>query len=130
MSTFDLDAAVGETNSQPFRFTWGSQEFELPAAMSLPVDRLLKIVDSIENISAADPDQIASVLKLLVDDEMLARLSAARPLSIDGLMKLMSAWMADQGGALGKSPASPASSASMARPSKRTSRSTRARKTS
>lgn len=125
---FDLDAAVGERSAASFQFTWGGQAFELPAALSLPVDRLLQIIAAIDGIDNVAPDQIAGVLKLLVDDEMLTRLSAARPLSIDGLMKLMSAWMAYQD--LGKSGPSTVSSASTAKPSRPTSRSARGRKTS
>ena len=127
---FDLDAAVGDANAEPFRFTWGGKPFELPAAMALPVDRLLRIVAAIEGIETATPDGIAELLGLLVDEETLARLSAARPLSVDGLMKLITAWISREGLSLGKSPASADSSSSTARKSKPTSRSGRARRTS
>lgn len=127
---FDLDAAVGESAIESFRFTWGGQTFELPAVLALPVDRQLALIDAIESLADPSPNEIVGVLKLLIDDEMLARLSAAKPLSVQGLMALITAWMGSQGLAVGKSPASSASSASTAPRSKPTSRSGRARKTS
>lgn len=127
---FDLDAAVGGQVGQPFTFTWGGKRFELPPAMSLPVDRLLRMISLIDGIDNVKPEEISEILGLLIDDETLASLSAARPMSVDALMRLVGAWVSDQGDALGKSSASPRRSASTARPSKQTSRSGRARKTS
>ena len=127
---FDLDAAVGELSPEPFRFTWGGQAFELPAILGMPVDKQLTIINTIEGLDRAEPGKVVEVLHLIVGDEMLASLSAAKPLSAASLMKLIGAWMAHQGEAPGKSEPSSDSSASTARPSKQTLRSGRARRTS
>jgi hypothetical protein len=128
--TFDLDAAVGDATAEPFRFTWGGQAFEMPAALSLPIARQLELIAAIENVQSASPAEISQILGLIIGEDLLARLSAARPLTASGLMKLLEAWMSFQSGDLGKSPVSLVSSAAMVRQSRPTSRSGRARRTS
>lgn len=130
---FDLDAAVGATVREPFRFTWGGQPFELPCVLDLPIGQQLDLVAALELIDAKkepDPAQLLNILKMGVGEDLLEQLSARKPLSAVGVMSLLNAWIEFQGDDLGKSPAAPASSASTARPSKATSRSGRARKTS
>lgn len=129
---FDLDAAVGASVREPFHFTWGGQPFDLPLVLDLPIDRQLELIGAIEGIDDknSDASKLLAILKLAVGDECLAELSAVKPLSAVGVMKLLTAWIEFQGDDLGKSPAASASSASTVRPLKATSRSGRARKTS
>jgi hypothetical protein len=127
---FDLDAVVADGEGEPFRFTWGGKEFSLPPLIGLPIDRQITIVEVIEKLDgkAEDVTAILNALTLVVGQEMLGELSAARPLSTVGVVRLLGAWMAHQ--RPGKSRASSASSVGTAKPSKPTSRSTRARRTS
>ena len=128
---FDLDAAVAGNAPEPFRFTWGAQEFALPRILQMPIDRQLAILTAIDGLNAKNVDtlQLVSVLNLLVGEDLLAELNAAKPMPATALMALLMAWIEFQGDDLGKSSASPASSARTAAPSKPTSRSGRGRKT-
>jgi len=131
MTTFDLNAAVGDAASEPFRFTWGNSTFDLPHLQDRPVDEQLAIIAAIDaldigNTSAAE---LLAILRLVLGDDTMTRLNAAKPVPATALMALLKAWMAYHRGELGKSEASPASSASTAAPSKPTSRSGRGRKT-
>lgn len=126
---FDLDAVVG-TAREPFRFTWGGKNFELPHILSMPITRQLAMVGAIERLGPkADARQILDVVHLIVGEELLAKLNAIKPVSAEALMALIQAWMQAQEGDLGKSPASSRLSGRTARPSKRTSRSTALRMT-
>lgn len=129
---FDLDAAVSEAVGEPFRFTWGGQQFELPPILDMDLERQLQIVDAIEALDMKTADSVAvlSTVKLIVGDDLLDRMRAARPLGGPALMTLVRRWIDHQGGALGKS-ADPVPSLNGTAPrSKPTSRSTRARRTS
>src|SRR5690606_8951914 len=94
----------------------------------------------IEAIAGTGKDEVdvatlVDVLKSLLGDDLIAQLAATKgangkPFTFMRLMPLIIAWVNDQGGDMGKSPASSPSSASTAPRSKPTSRSGRARKTS
>lgn len=128
---FDLDAAVGASVREPFHFTWGGQPFDLPSVLDLPIEQQLELIGAIETVDAKNPDpaDLLKVLKIAVGEQHIAALSAVKPLSAVGVMKLLNAWIEFQGEDLGKSPAASASSASTAKPLKATLRSGRARKT-
>jgi hypothetical protein len=125
---FDLDAVTSDSEGKPFGFTWGGQEFTLPALIALPIDRQIGIVTAAETLpEQPSASEVLSLLTLVVGDEMLQVLGKAKPLSTVAVIRLLDAWMGHE--RVGKSPASPASSASTAKPSRQTSRSGRARKT-
>src|SRR5690349_3080131 len=102
--SFDLDAAVAATEPEPFRFTWGGEECELPAVLALPIERQLAMVSTIERLKAdASAADIIEALNVIVGADKLAELNAIKPMGASTLMKLIEAWMADQGDTLGKS---------------------------
>lgn len=129
---FDLDAAVGVSTREPFHFTWGGKPFDLPSVLDLPIEQQLQLINAIEALDDKNPDpgDLLNVLKLAVGEQRIADLSAVKPLSAVGVMKLLNAWIEFQGDDLGKSLAASDSSASTAKTSKATSHSGRARKTS
>jgi len=136
---FDLNAVVTEAPEEPFVFTWGTEKFELPPLLAMPIDRQANIIDALAEIEEADdprPTQILHILRLMIGDELLAQLGATKggpdgrtTLSALQLMPLLREWMNRQG-TQGKSAPSSRSSASTARQSKPISRSGRARRTS
>lgn len=54
---FDLDAFAAETTSEPFRFRFGGDEFELPGTVDLRVAAKLqdgKVVESLQTLIGPD----------------------------------------------------------------------------
>jgi hypothetical protein len=130
---FDLDAAVGEQVGEPFAFTWGGKGgFSVAPLQARDIEVQIQLIDAIERIESIsnEPREILGVFALVVGDDLLAQMREVRPVGGAALITLIRAWIAHEGGALGKSEPSSTSSASTAPKSKPTSRSTRGRRTS
>ena len=112
--TFDLDAFVREANgaTEPFRFTWGGQEFTWPATLDLRAEMALS------------EGRLWDALRLLCGEHYERFLEVGEGFDINAVRALFAAHAAHVGSSLGESSASAGSSPSTQRPSKRTSKST------
>lgn len=95
---FDLDAVASEAKGDPFTFRWAGEEWTLP-----PV----KSVDW-RDARALERGEIEAAFPKLMGAEQFNRFATHR-LDIDGLGKLVAAYMKHQGLTPGESEASPSS---------------------
>jgi len=127
--TFDLDAAIADESSEPFRFTWGGRTFELPSLLDRDIREQLRLIATVEQLDDKEPGRVLEAMELIVGADVLDQMRELRPVTARAVMALITAWMDHEGDALGKSAASTRSSGATATRSKRTSRSARARRT-
>lgn len=108
---YDLDAIVAESDSTPFVFTFGGEEFTWPAQLDLRAERELsegKLWEALERMFG--PDQYARFL------------ATSQHLDMEVIKALFGAHAKHQGTTMGESRASAGSSKSTQRPSKQTSK--------
>lgn len=112
---FDLDALRREAAGEPFRFSLGSEEFDLPVQMDQRAALLFAAADR-------DPGKAEQAFRMLLGVEQWERLLAVpEVVTFDMLVGLMAAYGEHVGISLGESPASSNSSNRAARRSRRTS---------
>lgn len=110
---FNLDALENDANQEPFRFMHGGEEYTLPASPDMRAG------------IAFQKEDAEGGLRLLLGNEQWARIEASDAVfDTNKFVKLMAAYEAHIGVAVGESQASSPSSKSTARPSKRTSNGT------
>ena len=110
--SFDLDALAAEAGGEPFRFTFGGEEYELPPRIDFRV-----------GVALAEGDSVGAVRYML--GEHWQRILDSEQ-TLDGHLagELLKAYMEHSRTNVGESEASSRSSKSTARPSKRTSKGT------
>ena len=107
---FDLDAVVREVEGEPFAFTFGGEEYVLPAQ------------PDILGAAAATGGRLDVLLRRLLGDEQWDRMLASpATFTNEHLETLMDAYGAHLGIDMGNSQASPSFYKSTVAPSKRTS---------
>jgi hypothetical protein len=108
---FDLDALARETEGEPFTFTFGGDEYELPAQ------------PDVRAITAASAGRVEEMLERLLGADQWARLQASPALLTQEMFKgLLTAYGEHLGIDVGNLSASPSFYRSTVAPSKRTSR--------
>lgn len=110
MKAFDLDALVLEETTEPFTFTFGGEEFSVPAHYDPRIFR------------RADEGDIAGALRLMIGDEQWARLDKIdKPFDERHMRALFTAWTSHEVTTVGEASASSSSSRGTGRQSKQTS---------
>jgi hypothetical protein len=110
MTKFDLDALVREAETDPFVFTFGGEDYELPSQ------------PDIRAVAAMTAGRLDQALTLLLGPDQWERMQSAEAVfDMTSLQALMEAYVAHGGTSLGNSQAPTSSSKSTAAPSKRTS---------
>jgi len=108
--TFNLDAVVSESEALPFEFTFGGEDYVLPAQVDLLA------------AASLEGGKLYEGLRRMLGDAQWDRLVAAKSVMDDVKLKaLMEAYAAHVGLSLGESEGSTVSSKSTAGPSKPTS---------
>jgi hypothetical protein len=85
-AVFDLDAAVSEADREPFRFSFGGEDFEIAP-----------VVDVRVQVRASERD-LYGALSMFLGEEQYKRLDKVdKPFTMDHLRKLMEAHVAHCG---------------------------------
>lgn len=122
---FDLDAVYAETRTEPFRFKWAGEEWELPLFADIDwralglANELTALADT-ENMAEVDVSVLRRLFEFAFGPTQAARWDKV-PQNTSAMTTLFGAWQSYSGTTLGESSASTDSSASTERPSKPTS---------
>jgi hypothetical protein len=96
---FDLDAVAKEASGEPFTFTLGGEQFELPVLTGLDRREFARFLGAIKG------EDIDGALALLLGGQGWARFDAL-PITMEQVNKLLEAYLAHQGLTPGESSAS------------------------
>lgn len=89
---FDLDAVAAEANgTEPFRFTFGGEQYEMPAVVDIRV------------VAALTTGDVGAALRRLLGEDQWARMEASDAVFDQARFKaLLEAYMAHGGSTLGE----------------------------